>query len=188
MMLLRGKPRAGLPAPIAPVCMEGPTMSIRKLAFLAVLAALTGCQTMAPRFSSDVSACPCQSSDVALAEATHLDRSSVQPALFAPTDGTMAVVQPVGYPAYAPPVAAPEVSWAYGAACPCEAGRGGQFHNGGRYGYFGGAHRTPGYPHHHLRREYVGPPGPPTAQIGYPYYTIRGPRDFLLDNPPSIGR
>ena len=31
-------------------------------------------------------------------------------------------------------------------------------------------------------------PGPPTAQVGYPYYTVRGPRDFLLDNPPTIGR
>ena len=31
-------------------------------------------------------------------------------------------------------------------------------------------------------------PGPPTAQVGYPYYTVRGPRDFLMDNPPSIGR
>ena len=30
--------------------------------------------------------------------------------------------------------------------------------------------------------------GPPTAQTAYPYYTIRGPRDFLVDNPPSIGR
>lgn len=28
----------------------------------------------------------------------------------------------------------------------------------------------------------------PTAQVAYPYYTVRGPRDFLLDNPPSIGR
>ena len=26
------------------------------------------------------------------------------------------------------------------------------------------------------------------AVVAYPYYTIRGPRDFLLDNPPSIGR
>jgi hypothetical protein len=60
--------------------------------------------------------------------------------------------------------------------------------DGGRYGYFGGAHRTPGYPHHHFHREYVGPQGPPTAHVAYPYYTIRGPRDFLLDNPPSIGR
>lgn len=59
---------------------------------------------------------------------------------------------------------------------------------GGHYGYWGGAHGTPGYPHHHLHREYVGPQGPPTAQVAYPYYTVRGPRDFLMDNPPSIGR
>lgn len=30
-------------------------------------------------------------------------------------------------------------------------------------------------------------PGPPTAQTAYPYYTLRGPRDFLMGNPPSIG-
>jgi hypothetical protein len=61
--------------------------------------------------------------------------------------------------------------------------------DGGWYGPFGSAHRTPGYPkRHHLHREYIGPQGPPTAQVAYPYYTTRGPRDFLLDNPPSIGR
>jgi len=37
---------------------------------------------------------------------------------------------------------------------------------------------------HHTFR---GPHGPPTGQVTYPYYTIRGPRDFLMDNPPSIG-
>lgn len=31
-------------------------------------------------------------------------------------------------------------------------------------------------------------PGPPTAQTAYPYYTVRGPRDFFVDNPPTIGR
>jgi len=31
-------------------------------------------------------------------------------------------------------------------------------------------------------------PGPPTGTVAYPYYTHHGPRDFLLDNPPSIGR
>lgn len=31
-------------------------------------------------------------------------------------------------------------------------------------------------------------PGPPSAQVGYPYYTHRGPRDFFLDDPPTIGR
>jgi hypothetical protein len=30
-------------------------------------------------------------------------------------------------------------------------------------------------------------PGPPTGQVAYPYYTVRGPRDFLMGNPPSIG-
>ncbi|MGD9634735.1 MAG: hypothetical protein AB7G28_21180 [Pirellulales bacterium] len=30
-------------------------------------------------------------------------------------------------------------------------------------------------------------PGPPVGQVAYPYYTTRGPRDFLLNNPPSIG-
>ncbi len=32
------------------------------------------------------------------------------------------------------------------------------------------------------------PSGVNSAQTGYPYYTHRGPRDFLVDNPPSIGR
>jgi hypothetical protein len=62
-------------------------------------------------------------------------------------------------------------------------------HGGGHGGHGGGAYAgadpyKPG-PHH---REYIGPQGPPTAQVAYPYYTTRGPRDFLLDNPPSIGR
>lgn len=30
-------------------------------------------------------------------------------------------------------------------------------------------------------------PGPPTGAITYPYYTHRGPRDFLAQNPRSIG-
>ena len=32
-----------------------------------------------------------------------------------------------------------------------------------------------------------GPAGPPTGAVTYPYYTNRGPRDFLADDPPSIG-
>jgi hypothetical protein len=28
---------------------------------------------------------------------------------------------------------------------------------------------------------------PQTAQVAYPYYTNRGPRDFLLNNPPPLG-
>lgn len=30
-------------------------------------------------------------------------------------------------------------------------------------------------------------PGPPTGAVAYPYYTTRGPRDFLATNPSSIG-
>ena len=30
-------------------------------------------------------------------------------------------------------------------------------------------------------------PSPPSGQVAYPYYTVRGPRDFLRNNPPSIG-
>jgi hypothetical protein len=29
---------------------------------------------------------------------------------------------------------------------------------------------------------------PSSAQVGYPYYTNRGPRDFLVNDPPSIGQ
>lgn len=47
-------------------------------------------------------------------------------------------------------------------------------------------------PHCHQNRaavanQFAGPAGPPAAQVTYPYYTTRGPRDFLAKNPPSIG-
>lgn len=32
----------------------------------------------------------------------------------------------------------------------------------------------------------AGPAGPPTATVTYPYYTIRGPRDFLNPNPGGL--
>ena len=31
------------------------------------------------------------------------------------------------------------------------------------------------------------PLGPPSPTVAYPYYTTRTPRDFLTDNPPTIG-
>ena len=64
----------------------------------------------------------------------------------------------------------------------CGHGHGARFAQGGN-----GPRGTPGVGHHQTR-EYNGPQGPPTAQVAYPYYTTRGPRDFLVDNPPSIGR
>jgi hypothetical protein len=45
--------------------------------------------------------------------------------------------------------------------------------------------------HARCRGECAGPEaqaaGPATGTITYPYYTTRGPRDFLAKNPPSIG-
>jgi hypothetical protein len=61
--------------------------------------------------------------------------------------------------------------------------------NGGQGGHLGGM-----LGHHHRGpQSHTGPmPGPamgPAAPtVGYPYYTTRGPRDFLSSNPPSIGR
>ena len=33
----------------------------------------------------------------------------------------------------------------------------------------------------------TGPAGPPTGAVAYPYYTTRGPRDFLARCPPPVG-
>jgi hypothetical protein len=30
-------------------------------------------------------------------------------------------------------------------------------------------------------------PGPPVGQTAYPYYTTKGPRDFLQSNPSRLG-
>ncbi|GAB6164676.1 hypothetical protein JCM19992_06760 [Thermostilla marina] len=40
---------------------------------------------------------------------------------------------------------------------------------------------------HGLRQPPMIDPGPPTAAVTYPYYTIRGPRDFLQSEPTPIG-
>lgn len=56
----------------------------------------------------------------------------------------------------------------------------------GGYGYGGGGggcgcgHGGGGYAD-------AGPPGPPSAQVTYPYYTTRGPRDYLAARPSDIG-
>ncbi len=42
--------------------------------------------------------------------------------------------------------------------------------------------------HHGRHQQSQGLAGPATGTVTYPYYTVRGPRDFFLDNPPSIGR
>jgi hypothetical protein len=45
-------------------------------------------------------------------------------------------------------------------------------------------HETQGWRH---QAPQLGPAGPPVGTVGYPYYTVRGPRDFLANDPPSIG-
>jgi hypothetical protein len=59
----------------------------------------------------------------------------------------------------------------------------------GRYGGLGRHHLTP-EEECELRGSDYGatcPPGPPSGAVAYPYYTTRGPRDFLAKCPPSIG-
>ena len=75
------------------------------------------------------------------------------------------------------------------------AGHPGPFHGGHVLGHgtpTGMAHGGPGVlPGHHAAHQLQNQPfnaGPATGAVAYPYYTHRGPRDFLLDNPPTIGR
>ena len=59
----------------------------------------------------------------------------------------------------------------------------------GRYGGLG-KHRLTPEEECELRGSDYGatyPPGPPSGAVAYPYYTTRGPRDFLAKCPPSIG-
>jgi hypothetical protein len=39
----------------------------------------------------------------------------------------------------------------------------------------------------HGRRDGTFTPGPPAGAVTYPYYTVRGPRDFLARDPRPIG-
>lgn len=54
--------------------------------------------------------------------------------------------------------------------------------SGGRGG--GPMHELRGWRH---QQPELGPAGPPVGTYAYPYYTLRGPRDFLVDDPPSLG-
>jgi len=87
--------------------------------------------------------------------------------------------------------------------CPDGACPDGDCPTGGCRDCEGGVCRTPhtgryGGAKHHLTPEeqaaleasdygQTGPAGPPTGAVAYPYYTTRGPRDFLAKRPPSIG-
>jgi len=60
----------------------------------------------------------------------------------------------------------------------------------GRYGGLAKHHLTPEERAALAASDYgaTTPAGPPSGTVAYPYYTTRGPRDFLAKNPPSIGR
>ncbi len=59
----------------------------------------------------------------------------------------------------------------------------------GRYGGLAKHHLTHGEKAALGASDYgaIEPAGPPTGAVAYPYYTTRGPRDFLAKRPPSIG-
>ena len=71
-------------------------------------------------------------------------------------------------------------------------GMGGGLHGmgAGLHGMGGGLHGAGngGMTHAQYRADDQVGSGVPGPTVAYPYYTTRGPRDFLLDNPPSIGR
>lgn len=51
----------------------------------------------------------------------------------------------------------------------------------------GGRHLPPGCDVASAEANAMYAGGPPTGAVAYPYYTNRGPRDFLASNPGSIG-
>ena len=60
--------------------------------------------------------------------------------------------------------------------------------NGGHGGKFGALHgRSSRGPQSHYGSAPGPASGPAAPTVTYPYYTTRGPRDFLNPNPPSIG-
>ena len=79
-------------------------------------------------------------------------------------------------------------------SCPtgaCQECEGGVCHprHAGRYGGLAKHHLSPAEKAALAGSDYgaIGPAGPPTGAVAYPYYTTRGPRDFLAKCPPSIG-
>lgn len=75
-----------------------------------------------------------------------------------------------------------------GACRDCESGACNKRHVG-RYGGLDKHHLSPEEEAALGASDYgaITPAGPPTGAVGYPYYTTRGPRDFLAKCPPPIG-
>ena len=64
-------------------------------------------------------------------------------------------------------------------------GLAGRNSQGGKNHPFGG--QIPHTQHHPDQGGYPSADGSAAPTVAYPFYTTRGPRDFLVPNPPSIG-
>lgn len=148
-----------------------------RASFLAILAALllvaSGCSTLNIARRSSNESCTADASCSKAADAVPCAKpvGCAQPVGCAKPIGCTAAVSPAvpplaGVSPAVPPIAG--VSPYVPAAAPYDPG-------------YGSRGRVPHFPAHRTG-------GGGGAVIAYPYYTIRGPRDFLLDNPPSIGR
>lgn len=137
--------------------------SLPMVAAAAVLALLCGCQTMPMMQPSGPPAPIVTSSNSAPAPIMASDESVVM-------NGAPGVVSMDG--GY------------YSGDCGCDDGS----CYGGGYGPAGcQLGRRVGLQARNMHHNFRGPHGPPVTQITYPYYTLRGPRDFLADDPPSLG-
>ncbi len=166
----------------------------RFLAAVAVAAALSGCQSMP--ILEQPGAAPPVMGDAAPIPGPAVEGDSESVVVQTP-EGPVDTQPPMTAPGTMPGVMPGTVMG--DAGVPCESGDfyggdcyGGDCYGGGWYGGYGAyPHRVPqcrvglyGRNYHHAFR---GPHGPPVGQVTYPYYILRGPRDFLVDNPPSIG-
>ncbi len=98
---------------------------------------------------------------------------------------------------------APRIGQMQGNACPCDQGLLDASCNNGHCGHRGGLLGAGGYHGGEqglvnsavsqtldccpTDNNYNFQSGPPTGQVAYPYYTTRGPRDFLARKPNNIG-
>lgn len=73
------------------------------------------------------------------------------------------------------------------AGCPTGSCGGNGCASCGRGGYAGGPSMPPGCDVATAESNAMYAGGPATGGVAYPYYTTRGPRDFLASNPGSIG-
>lgn len=75
----------------------------------------------------------------------------------------------------------------HGDMCGCDPYAGCGPHGGhGHHGYGNGYGNGGGFLDQ-MRYRHQGEPGPASAAVVYPYYTTRGPRDFLAAHPRDIG-